>query len=198
MCGKMLFIVSLHRLVGGRHRFRLFRTCLIVSRHGWRRCCVFTMEEAWLERHPGAKSVHLRQFPDIPENWRDDELSDKWQKIRAVRKVVTGALEVVRRLEKTDPNHIGSSLEAAPQVYITNAELLASVQGIDLAEICITSDLELSTSDGPNDAFMLDDVAGISVVNKKARGQKCARSWRVYQKLELIRIIQIYHCVTRL
>ena len=139
----------------------------------------FTMEEAWRERHPDGKSVHLRQFPDIPAEWRDDELATKWQKVRSVRRVVTGALEIVRRLVKTDPKHIGSSLEAAPQVFVTNNDLLNAIEGLDLAEICITSDLTLSSTSAPADAFTLDEVDGVAVINQKAKGQKCARSWRV-------------------
>ncbi len=139
----------------------------------------FTMEEAWLERHPDADSVHLRQFPDIPTEWEDDGLATKWSKIRKVRRVVTGALEVVRRLEKDDPNRIGSSLEAAPLVYVTDAELLKSLDNLDFAEICITSQIEV-TSDAPStDAFTMEDVSGVAVVNRIAQGQKCARSWRV-------------------
>ncbi|MGI9365393.1 MAG: isoleucine--tRNA ligase, partial [Rhizobiaceae bacterium] len=139
----------------------------------------FTMEEAWLERHPESDSVHLRQFPDIPKEWRNDELAAKWHKVRTVRRVVTGALEVVRRLDKSDPDHIGSSLEAAPEVYIEDAHLMDVVQGLDMAEICITSDLTLIAKPAPAEAFTLDDVSGVGVVNSKAMGRKCARSWRV-------------------
>ena len=33
---------------------------------------VFTMEEVWLERHPGEdSSVHLQDFPATPEGWRE-------------------------------------------------------------------------------------------------------------------------------
>ncbi|TIW19947.1 MAG: isoleucine--tRNA ligase, partial [Mesorhizobium sp.] len=53
----------------------------------------FTMEEAWLDRHPDAVSVHLDQFPAIPEDWRNETLAEKWRKVRQVRRVVTGALE---------------------------------------------------------------------------------------------------------
>ena len=43
-----------------------------------------------LERHPGSsESVHLRQFPQLPAEWRDDKLMAKWENIRAVRRVVT-------------------------------------------------------------------------------------------------------------
>ncbi|TIV45156.1 MAG: hypothetical protein E5V86_34285, partial [Mesorhizobium sp.] len=53
----------------------------------------FTTEEAWLDRHPEAVSVHLDQFPEIPQNWRNEVLAEKWRKVRQVRRVVTGALE---------------------------------------------------------------------------------------------------------
>ena len=51
-------------------------------------------------------------FPDIPDNWQDDALAAKWQNIRLLRRVVTGALEI-ERAEK----RIGSSLQAHPTVY---------------------------------------------------------------------------------
>ncbi|MEM1372095.1 MAG: isoleucine--tRNA ligase, partial [Pseudomonadota bacterium] len=73
---------------------------------------VFTMEEVWLERSGGEGSIHLQDIPATPESWLNDALAAKWATVRRVRRVVTGALEVERR-EKT----IGSSLEAAPQVY---------------------------------------------------------------------------------
>ena len=134
----------------------------------------FTMEEAWLQRHPQARSIHLEQFPDISGDWRDDALSARWKKIRTVRRVVTGALEIERREKR-----IGSSLEAAPVVHITDGDLRVALDGQDFAEICITSDIALSASEGPQDAFRLDDVAGVSVVPALAKGRKCARSWRM-------------------
>ena len=134
----------------------------------------FTMEEAWLSRNPDAESVHIEQFPEIPADWKNEALAAKWAKVREVRKVVTGALEIERREKR-----IGSSLEAAPVVHITNAELADALKGEDFAEICITSDIVIAASEGPADAFRLDDVAGVSVEPKLAEGRKCARSWKV-------------------
>lgn len=136
---------------------------------------VFTMEECWLERHPeeGA-SVHLRQFPDIPQTWLDNELAAKWQLIRAVRRVVTGALEIERREKR-----IGSSLEAAPKVFIADARYIVALEGQDLAEIAITSAVEIKQNEGPGEAFRLDDVPGVSVMPALAEGKRCARSWKV-------------------
>ena len=133
----------------------------------------FTMEEAWLERRPQSESVHLEQFPELPGRWRDDALAARWRKIRQVRRVVTGALEI-RRKEKT----IGSSLEASPIVHVTQPELMAAVTGRDMAEICITSGIEIRSDEAPADAFRLDEVSGVAVVFARAGGRKCARSWR--------------------
>ena len=134
----------------------------------------FTMEEAWLSRHPEAQSVHLEQFPLIPAEWRDDALAAKWQKVRRVRRVVTGALEVERREKR-----IGSSLEAAPLVHITDKGLMAALEGLDFAEICITSQIELTSAPAPVSAWRLDEVGEVAVEPRKAEGRKCARSWRI-------------------
>ncbi len=136
---------------------------------------VFTMEECWLERHPGeGSSVHLRLFPEVPVDWLNDDLAAKWQLIRAVRRTVTGALEIERREKR-----IGSSLEAAPNVFVADARYVVALEGQDLAEIAITSDIELVQNEGPSEAFRLDDVPGVSVVPALAQGKRCARSWKV-------------------
>lgn len=136
---------------------------------------VFTMEECWLERHPeeGA-SVHLRLFPEVPAEWLDDDLANKWQLIRAVRRVVTGALEIERREKR-----IGSSLEAAPKVFIADERYLSALEGLDLAEIAITSGVSLVTAEGPAEGFRLEDVPSVTVVPALAEGNRCARSWKV-------------------
>ncbi|MGV1800303.1 isoleucine--tRNA ligase [Agrobacterium vitis] len=134
----------------------------------------FTTEEAWLSRNPDAVSVHLEQFPPIPAQWLNQVLDGKWAKIRKVRSVVTGALEVERKDKR-----IGSSLEAAPVVYIADADLLAALEGQDFAEICITSAISVAQGEGPSDAFRLSDVGAVSVEPRLAEGRKCARSWRI-------------------
>jgi isoleucyl-tRNA synthetase len=135
----------------------------------------FTAEEAWLARYPAQEgSVHLELFPTIPEAWRNVALSEQWERIKRVRRVVTGALEIERAAKK-----IGSSLEAAPQVFIADPVLHQAVGGIDLAEVCITSAIEVIAGEPPAGAFKLDDVAGVGVLSKRAQGTKCARSWRI-------------------
>ncbi|MBY5610702.1 isoleucine--tRNA ligase [Rhizobium leguminosarum] len=134
----------------------------------------FTTEEAWLSRNPSAVSVHLEQFAPVAKEWRNDVLVEKWKKIRTVRSVVTGALEIERKDKR-----IGSSLEAAPVVHIADPELLKALEGQDFTEVCITSAIEIKAGEGPVDAFRLAEVPEVSVVPKLAEGQKCARSWRI-------------------
>ena len=140
---------------------------------------VFTTEEAWLERYPKVKSedgsVHLELFAKAPSGWLDPELAERWSKIRRVRRVVTGALELERAAKR-----IGSSLEAAPHVFVADADLRAALSGVDLAEIGITSAIKIGDGDGPEDAFRLADVPGVAVVPERAGGVKCARSWKYF------------------
>ncbi|MBB2670754.1 UNVERIFIED_ORG: isoleucyl-tRNA synthetase [Rhizobium esperanzae] len=134
----------------------------------------FTTEEAWLSRNPSAVSVHLEQFAPVAKEWRNDALAEKWKKIRAVRSVVTGALEIERKDKR-----IGSSLEAAPVVHIADAELRKAIEGQDFSEVCITSGITIKADAGPAEAFRLAEVPDVAVVPKLAEGVKCARSWRI-------------------
>ncbi len=134
----------------------------------------FTAEEAWLARDPAATSVHLEPFPDVPASWRDDALAEKWRKLRILRRVVTGALELERAAKR-----IGSSLEAHPLIYVSDRDLFDTVVDADLAELCITSGAALIEGEGPSEAFRLPDVAGVAVVPQLAQGRKCARSWKI-------------------
>jgi isoleucyl-tRNA synthetase len=135
----------------------------------------FTAEESWTSRYgAGAKSVHLETLPEVPAAWRDDKLADKWKKVRTVRRVVTGALEIERAQKR-----IGSSLEAHPIVHVSNEDLFEAVADIDLPEVCITSAATLVKDEDPANAFRLPDVAGVAVIPNLAEGTKCARSWKI-------------------
>ncbi|MEM1073921.1 MAG: isoleucine--tRNA ligase [Pseudomonadota bacterium] len=136
---------------------------------------VFTMEEVWLERFGGEdSSVHLQDFPETPKNWRNDALAAKWAKVRSARRAVTAALEI----ERTN-KVIGASLEAAPVVYVADAEQRAALDALPFEDICITSEITVSGDDAPEAAFTLPDAPGVGVVFQKAQGQKCARCWKV-------------------
>jgi isoleucyl-tRNA synthetase len=118
--------------------------------------------------------VHLELLPEVPSAWRDDALAEKWRRVRNIRRVVTGALEIERAHKR-----IGSSLEAAPVVFVSDPDLFAALVDVDLAEVAITSAATLVQGEGPPEAFRLDEVKGVAVVVQLAQGKKCARSWKI-------------------
>ena len=138
----------------------------------------FTTEEAFLLSPfaAQAESLHLLTLPDTPEGWLNPDHAAKWEKIFRVRRVVTGALEVERREKR-----IGSSLDATPKVYIKDSVLRDVFEGESAADIFITSGAELLADDAPDGAFMLDNEGHVAVVPSLAIGQKCARSWKVFE-----------------
>ncbi len=137
----------------------------------------FTTEEAWSHRpealSPGIDSVHLTTFPTLSPSWKNPELAQKWDAVKHVRRVVLGALEP-KRADKT----IGSSLEANPHIFVS-PEVAQNLEGVDMAEVAITSQATLSVGDIPAGAFTLSDVAGVGVVFALAEGQKCQRCWKI-------------------
>ncbi len=136
---------------------------------------VFTMEEVWLERFPGDdSSVHLVDFPETPADWRNAELETAMAKIRRVRRAVTAALEVQRQ-DKV----IGSSLEAAPIVYIEDSETRDLLATFDVDDMCITSGLSVTGDPAPAEAFRVPEIEGVGVVFEKAEGAKCQRCWKI-------------------
>ena len=125
----------------------------------------FTAEEAWSHRPVGVfedvESVHLRDFPEVPASWKNDELAYQWYRIKQVREAVTAALEP-RRADKT----IGSSLEAAP-IIRANDDYKKALENKDLADIVIVS------------AVKVEKGEKLEVDFEKADGEKCVRCWKV-------------------
>ena len=91
-----------------------------------------------------------------------------------IRRVVTGALEVERREKR-----IGSSLQAAPLVFSAprTPRLLA---GLDLAELAITSGIELRVRRRRRRAPSRSTTCRASAwCRRSPTGEKCARCWQV-------------------
>ena len=79
----------------------------------------FTCEEVMQTRFSeNDVSVHELEFLDTNAEWLNNQLFEKWEKIRSVRKVVTGAIELERKEKR-----IGSSLEAFPNVSVSYTHL---------------------------------------------------------------------------
>jgi isoleucyl-tRNA synthetase len=130
---------------------------------------VFTAEEAWLARFPESGSVHLQDWPVLPEAWRDDALAAKWLRIRQIRKNATATLER-RRAE----GMIGSSLQAALHLNVEERDVgLLSPES--WAELCIVSKVTLGTVANADSTMAVEG----SVSAEPAPGTKCDRCWRV-------------------
>ncbi|HWA70150.1 MAG TPA: isoleucine--tRNA ligase [Rhizomicrobium sp.] len=138
----------------------------------------FTMEEAWTTRFGIDDSVHLHDFAPTPKQWANPALVAKWSRIRELRRVVTGALELARA-DKT----IGASLEAAPSLLVSDPSDKALFKSVDLAEVAITSAATVETAAELNGLYTLPDVKGAGVRFVKAPGHKCARCWRVLEEV---------------
>ena len=134
----------------------------------------FTMEEAWLSRFPDAESVHLETFFDVPSAWKNPALIEKWKRVRDLRRTVTGALELERAAKR-----IGSSLEAAPAIYVADSGDAQLLRSVPFDEVTITSGVTIVGGEAPPGAFSLPDVKGVAVIANLSPGGKCERCWRV-------------------
>ena len=134
----------------------------------------FTMEEVWTLRFGMDQSVHLQDFFPAPAGWANAELVKKWTRVRELRRVVTGALELARA-----DKAIGSSLEAAPVLVVSDAADKALFASIDLAEIAITSVASVEVAASLDGLYMVPEIKGAAARFVKASGDKCARCWRV-------------------
>jgi len=124
-----------------------------------------------------SQSVHLNDFFPVPKEWANPGLIAKWGRIRELRRVVTGALELARA-----DKSIGSSLEAAPVLAVSDAADKALFESIDLAEIAITSVASVETVSSFDGFYTIPEIRGAGVKFVKADGGKCARCWRVLEE----------------
>ena len=136
----------------------------------------FTCEEAWQARG-NKSSIHLEDFVFANNEFQNIELSKKWETIKNIRKVITGALEK-KRADKI----IGSSLEAHIKVYISD-DMKNDIVNIDLDEIAITSSYEILTYDDQASGFKIEEIKRVNVEVEKVNGHKCLRCWKYKKKL---------------
>jgi isoleucyl-tRNA synthetase len=131
----------------------------------------FTSEEVWKSlpsERDKVESVHLASFPEVRKDYMDESLNDRWDKIWAVREVVTKALEDARK-EKV----IGLSLDAQVHLHVPE-KTFAFLQPYqeELKSIFIVSSVTLHPSSG-GAKDEKEERAEIS----RADGKKCERCW---------------------
>ena len=139
----------------------------------------FTAEEAWLARkYNNENSILMQTIKEDDFSFKANELDETFNELKKIRKCVTAALEL-KRNEKI----IGSSLQAKVTLFI-NPESQKILQGIDLAEMCIVSQVELKNiSDKSIDAINFEEEK-ISVAISLASGEKCERCWTILPEVD--------------
>ena len=127
----------------------------------------FTTEEIYrmVNKNNEQNSIHLNNFVQIPESWKNEELNLNWVKIKKIRDEANISIESMR-----GDKVIGSSLEANIQIKLKD-ELFNIAKKEDFSEICITSDALIMRDDNiKND---------IQVFTEKAQGSKCPVCWKI-------------------
>ncbi len=136
----------------------------------------FTAEEIWKympDTENKETSIHLAPFPTIDPSWKNNELAGKWGQILIVRAEVTKALETARNKKQ-----IGHPLDASVAICAPKDIYDAlSFYADDLKTIFIVSNAALLKDQKMPDAFISEEVEGLSIEVEPAPGKKCERCW---------------------
>ena len=97
---------------------------------------VFTTDEVYSLINTDEKNIHELSFVNVPKNWEDKKLSDKWDQLFKIKQEANIAIEAKRASKE-----IGSSLEAEIKVSV-NKNKFELLKNLDLAEYFITSKAE--------------------------------------------------------
>jgi isoleucyl-tRNA synthetase len=136
---------------------------------------VHTSEEVWgmIPGESEAESVHVALWGEVEEQYADDKLAARWERMIAVRDEVLKALEALRAAKT-----IGGSLEASVKLHTEDEELHEFINsfGDDLATIFIVSDAEVVA--GRSDAATQSaDIPALYIEATPSKYSKCARCW---------------------
>ena len=139
----------------------------------------FTAEEAWLARkYDNEDSILTQTIKDDDFSFEINGLDKTFNELKKIRKCVTAALEL-KRNEKL----IGSSLQAKVTLYIS-LESQKILEKINLAEMCIVSQIEIKDiADKSTDAINFDEE-NIFVSISLASGEKCERCWTILPEVK--------------
>jgi len=141
----------------------------------------FTTEEAYkafisevMEPHriTCEPSIHLNEFPQINEEYIDEELAAIWETLIQVRNDVLKQIENMRTRKI-----IGHSLEAVIKLYADTPLLeILDQNRKELAPLFVVSDVHLyPIKETPEHAF---EGNLVNVVVEKSKASKCARCWK--------------------
>lgn len=137
---------------------------------------VFTSEEAWQllpDQLKDSESVHLSMMPVSKPEFCDLELEQDWDRLLELRSEVSKAIEVAR-----NSGVVNGSLEVAALLYLP--ETLSEIVNdylLDMSSILIVSQVEIGKGTPPEDLWQSENIPGLVVDIKHAKGEKCQRCW---------------------
>ncbi|MFZ6007416.1 MAG: isoleucine--tRNA ligase [Nitrospirota bacterium] len=145
----------------------------------------FTADEIWnyvpkkqsadsSQQSADAESVFLSGFPIIKEEFVDEVLEKRWEKLITIRDEANKALEIKRK-----DKFIGNALEAKLVFYLPDEEfnLLQAYKNF-LPALFIVSDVEIYPSGQKTDeVYESTEIKNMFIKVEKASGQKCERCW---------------------
>ncbi len=123
----------------------------------------FTTEEIYQLVSKKKKSIHLENFIDFPENFKNSELNQKWLELIKIRDACNLSIE-----EKRSSKLIGSSLEANLKIKLSKKNFDLA-KNIDFSELCITSSASVEESKSKE----------FEITTLKAEGSKCPVCWKI-------------------
>lgn len=144
----------------------------------------FTAEEIWdnlPETLKESESILLADWYTDNDNYIDEELDKKWEKIISIRKDVNKSLELARQ---GADRIIGNSLDAKVILSTSDESLKAFLNENReiLEEVFIVSQLELV--DNSDESFIKgEEVEMLSIKVVHADGEKCERCWKYSTKI---------------
>jgi len=149
-------------------------TCLIAP------VLSFTAEEIWQNLNQignNEESIFLSPWPQVDQEMVQAKMEEKWSQLLAIRKDVLKALEICRK-----DGQIGNALQAQVDLYTADQKIYNYLNKFKekLETIFIVSRVELlnQVKDIPDEnIFKGEEVPELSIVIKKAPGQKCERCW---------------------
>ncbi len=135
---------------------------------------VFTCDEAYrADREHSMDSIHLENWPVVPESWRNPETAAEIEQLLELRDPVNEKLEVLRSRKE-----IGKSVEAVLDLKVPAEAPLAGLlekYRNQLAEIFIVSEVTVAM-----DATLSKTELSV----QPASGDRCPRCWRTVPELQ--------------
>jgi isoleucyl-tRNA synthetase len=143
---------------------------------------VFTAEEIWsnMPDYEGKEeSVHMTQFPDAQAQYLDEETSQKWETLIAVKGEISKAIEIARQKKV-----VGHSLDSCVHIYAPE-KLRTLLEGYldTMKSLLIVSRMDLVAADTISDPYESPEFEGLKIEVSKARGMKCERCWNYSEEI---------------